>query len=460
MNESTVQNLINMQRIYFNKGETKDISFRKKNLKILLSLIKKYEDEILESLYADLKKPTFEGFMSEIGIVYSELRYVKRHLRCWARPKFVLGGWLNLFAINKIYTEPKGVVLIIGPWNYPFQLLISPLIGAIAAGNCAILKPSEFAPATSAITSKIINEGFDPKYISVVEGGVEVGQELVRQRFDHIFYTGGIDVGKLIMKEASDRLTPVTLELGGKSPCIVDKSADVELAAKRIVWGKFWNAGQTCIAPDYLLVHETIKEELKERMIECIEKFWGDEPDKSKDYARIVNSRHFARLEKLMKNGKIVVGGKSSLSDRYIAPTIIENVDLNSPIMKEEIFGPLLPILEFREVEECIKMVNENPNPLALYCFSGDNSFQEKIIKDVSFGGGCINDLFLQVTNPRLPFGGVGSSGFGSYHGKYSFKVFTHFKPVVKSSIFNEIWPKYPTYGSIGKIVSKIMRSV
>ena len=457
MNEDAIRNLIQSQRDFYERGITREIPFRKSQLKNLFNLIKKYEADILEALYVDLRKPVFEGFMSEIGIIYSELRSAKRKVKSWSRAKLVPGAWLNICAVNKILPEPRGVVLVIGPWNYPFQLLMSPLIGAIAAGNCAILKPSEFSPATSSIVSRIIKDGFDPEYIAVVEGGVEVGQSLVGQKFDHIFYTGGTEIGKKIMKGAAENLTPVTLELGGKSPCIIDESADLDLAAKKIVWGKFWNAGQTCIAPDYLLADSRIKERLVGKITRCIETFWGADPSKTKDYARIINEKHFQRLRNLMNSGKIVIGGKCVESERYISPTVIENTGLDSPIMKEEIFGPLLPVLEFKDIDDCIQKIKLNPKPLALHCFSKDKVFRSRIMREIPFGGGCINDTFLQFTNHKLPFGGVGTSGFGHYHGKFTFDTFSHFKPVVRSLWVNGLWPIYPPYRFFTKLMRKLI---
>ena len=458
--QEKVQKVVSDQRRFFETGKTKEISFRREQLKTFLSLTKDFETKILDALYADLRKPQFEGFMSEVGLIYAETRFALRHLKSWAKPRPVMGSWFTLLSRNWIYSEPRGVALIVGPWNYPLQLVVTPLIGAMAAGNCVVIKPSEYAPATASILREIIQKGFDPEYLNVVEGDAAVGDALVHQPFDYIFYTGGSNAATAIMKAASERLTPITLELGGKSPAIVDQEVDLKLAAKRIVWGKFWNAGQTCIAPDYVLVQKMRKTELIDQMKKYLQTFYGEDPIKSPDYARIINERHFNRLVNLMKDGKKIVGGDVREEDLYISPTIIDGVTLSSPLMGEEIFGPLLPIIEFQSLDEAIDIVQKHPKPLSLYFFSNNKKHQEKILREISFGGGCINDTLLQFTNPRLPFGGVGGSGMGQAHGKYSYDTFSHFKSIVKSSPLSDLLPKYPPYGNKINWMKRIMRGL
>ena len=441
-----IQATIAKQRAFFATGKTKDYDFRVDQLNKLSQLIKEHQDSILKAVYDDLHKPAIEVFGSEILILLSEIKYVLKHLKSWMKPKKV-GTPINLFPSSSfVYSEPLGLVLIVAPWNYPFALTIHPLIGAIAAGNCAILKPSEHTPHTSNAIAKIINTNFDPDFITAIEGGVEVNQELLVEKFDHIFFTGGTAIGKIVMEAAAKHLTPVTLELGGKSPCIVDADCNLETTAKRIIWGKFYNAGQTCVAPDYLLVQKSIKPALMQKLVECIKTFFGDDPQQSPDFARIVNHGQFDRLVTLLDQGKILIGGQSDRSDRFIAPTLIDQVSTNSKVMSEEIFGPILPILEYDQISEAIAFVNSQPKPLALYLFSNDKRKQEKILQEVSFGGGCFNDTIMHLGNPELPFGGVGNSGMGSYHGKASFDIFSHRKSVLKNSFLFDLKWRYPPY--------------
>ena len=441
-----IQATIAKQRAFFATGKTKDYDFRVDQLNKLSQLIKEHQDSILKAVYDDLHKPAIEVFGSEILILLSEIKYVLKHLKSWMKPKKV-GTPINLFPSSSfIYSEPLGLVLIVAPWNYPFALTIHPLIGAIAAGNCAILKPSEHTPHTSSAIAKIINTNFNPDFITAIEGGIEVNQELLAEKFDHIFFTGGTAIGKIVMEAAAKHLTPVTLELGGKSPCIVDADCNLETTAKRIIWGKFYNAGQTCVAPDYLLVQKSIKPALMQKLVECIKTFFGDDPQQSPDFARIVNHRQFDRLVTLLDQGKILIGGQSDRSDRFIAPTLIDQVSANSKVMSEEVFGPILPILEYDQISEAIAFVNSQPKPLALYLFSNDKRKQEKILSEVSFGGGCFNDTIMHLGNPELPFGGVGSSGMGSYHGKASFDIFSHRKSVLKNSFHFDLKWRYPPY--------------
>ncbi|TPE46397.1 aldehyde dehydrogenase [Pontibacter mangrovi] len=445
--ERRVQEILQKQRRFFGSGHTLDIRFRKEQLRELQYAIRKYEQDLLDAMYTDFHKPEMEAYTTEIGFVELELKLALKKLYRWAKPQRVKETLLNFPARSYIYSDPYGVVLIIGPWNYPFQLLINPLIGAIAAGNCAVIKPSELTPNTSAVVSSLIREHFSEEYIAVVEGGADTSQRLLRQRFDYIFFTGSTQVGKMVMKAAAEHLTPVTLELGGKSPAIVAEDADVGLAARRIAWGKFMNAGQTCVAPDYLLVHEQVKEELIQLIGHYIENFYGADPSQSPDYARIVNDRHFNRLSDFLKDGLIRTGGTTDPSQRYIAPTLLDQVTWQHPIMQEEIFGPILPVISVSSTQEAIHMVQQHEKPLALYFFSSDSQKQEMVLRHGFFGGGCINDTISHLINPNLPFGGVGQSGMGSYHGESSFKLFSQQKSVVKRGTWLDLPLRYPPYG-------------
>lgn len=452
--------ILEKQKNYFNTGATRDLDFRVDKLCALKKSIKKYEKQILEALWGDLHKSEFEAYATEIGIILDEINFAIKHLKSWSKTKRVRTPLTNFLSSSYIYSEPYGVSLIISPWNYPFQLLISPLIGSIAAGNCAMLKPSENSPSTTEVIIKVIEECFTEEYVCVVEpyGGKESSEALLKEEFDYIFFTGSVPVGKIVMEAASKHLTPVTLELGGKSPCIVDKDADVSLAAKRIAWGKFLNAGQTCVAPDYILVHKSVKEKLLTEITVYIKEFFGENPAKSNDFPRIINERQFDRLVGLLDRGNIVTGGEYSRIEKYIAPTIIDNITWNDPIMLDEIFGPILPILEFQDLDQVIKMVNSRPKPLALYFFSTNKEHQERIIEMISYGGGCINDTIMHVASPYLPFGGVGASGMTAYHGKGSYDVFSHKKSVIKKSNLIDIKIRYAPYNDKIKLLRKLMK--
>ena len=439
-----VSELITSQRQFFATGKTKDVNFRIAQLKKLKQAIKENQNDILSALKADLNKPEFESFFELL--VTQDIDHALKQIKSWVKPKKAKVNLNLLPGSAQIIPEPLGTVLIIGPWNYPFSLMISPLIGAIAAGNCAILKPSEVAPQTSQVVAKLIQETFDPKYITVVEGAVETAQQLLAENFDHIFFTGGTKVGKIIMEAAAKNLTPVTLELGGKSPCVVDTEIDIKETAKRITWGKFLNAGQTCIAPDYLLVNREIKADLVTEIKQCIEKFYGTNPAESPDFARIISERQFSRLESLLQDGDIITGGKTNLQERYISPTLMENVSLEAPLMEEEIFGPILPILEYNNLTEAINFINQRPKPLALYLFSKNKQKQTQILENTSSGGVCLNDTVMQFSVTDLPFGGVGNSGIGSYHGKYSFDTFSHFKSVLRKPFRFDLNLRYAPY--------------
>jgi acyl-CoA reductase-like NAD-dependent aldehyde dehydrogenase len=441
-----IKTTIAKQRDFFATGETRDYNFRVLQLKKLAQLITENDQLIFEAVHQDLRKPAIEAFGSEILIVLSEINYVLKHLKSWMKPQNV-GTPATLFPSSScIYAEPLGVVLIVAPWNYPFALTIQPLIGAIAAGNCAVLKPSEQTPHTSKAIAQLINKNFDPSFITAIEGGIETNQALLAEKFDHIFFTGGTAIGKIVMEAAAKHLTPVTLELGGKSPCIIDAETNLEVTAKRIIWGKFYNAGQTCVAPDYLLVQKSIKSALIKKLLEFVKIFYGDDPQQSPDLARIVNDRQFDRLVNLLDEGKILIGGNHDRSDRFIAPTLIDGIKPNSKIMAEEIFGPILPILEYDQLSEAIAFVNARPKPLALYFFSSNKQNQQRILQEISYGGGCLNDIIMHLGNPELPFGGVGNSGIGSYHGKATFDTFSHRKSILKNSFRFDLKFRYPPY--------------
>lgn len=432
--------LVEKQRVFFRTGKTKDLKFRIKALEKLRKAVVDHEEELMKALYVDLHKTEFDAYATEIGFVLHEIRFVLKNLNSWVKPRKVKTPMTHIGSTSMIYPEPYGVSLIIAPWNYPFQLAVAPLIGAIAAGNCAILKPSELTPSTSTLMAKLIKETFPEEYIAVVEGAVATSQALLAEQFDYIFFTGSVPVGKVIMEAAAKNLTPVTLELGGKSPCIVEKSANLKLAAKRIAWGKYLNAGQTCIAPDYLYIQKNCQEEFLIFFKEAIEEMFADK----EAYTRIVSERHFIRLREFLNDGSIYAGGQADPISLRIEPTVLTNITWNDSVMKDEIFGPILPVLEFEDLDEVIQQIQENPNPLALYVFSENEQVQEKIINNISFGGGCVNDTIYHITSPYLPFGGVGSSGVGAYHGKGSFDTFSHEKSILKQTTKFDIPFRYP----------------
>ncbi len=453
-----ITELILTQKEYFLTGKTKSIAFRKKALLRLKDEIIKREKDIIDALYEDLKKPEFESVLTETEVVLGELNLTIKNLNAWAKPKRVFPSMLNFPSTDKIYSEPYGNTLIISPWNYPYQLALSPLIGAIAAGNTAVLKPSELAPHTSKILKNIISTVFDTEYIAVVEGDATIAQELLAQNWDYIFFTGSIAVGKIVAKAAAEHLTPTTLELGGKNPCIIDESANIKLAAKRIVWGKFLNAGQTCIAPDYILIHKSIKQQFIDVMQSEIETAFTKNPEASKDLARIINERNFNRLVSMLQNETIAIGGKTNANELYISPTVIDEPNLDSEVMKGEIFGPILPILSYENEDDINTVITTYNKPLSLYVFSTNNSFAKKMITTHSFGGGAINDTVIHFSNHRLPFGGVGHSGMGAYHGKRSFDTFSHKKAVVKKGNWLDIPLRYAPYKGKLKLLKSMLK--
>lgn len=423
-----------------------DIGYRKETLKKLLYNIQKSEDLIVKALYDDFKKPEFEAVLTETNYVISELKDTIRNIRNWAKPKPVFPSLLNFPSTDYIFKEPYGNVLVIAPWNYPFQLALCPLISAVAAGNRVVLKPSELTPHTSAIIAKIIQKTFHVNHVEVFEGGVEVSNKLLAQRWDYIFFTGSVGVGKIVAKAAAENLTPVTLELGGKNPCIIDETADLKLAAKRIVWGKFINAGQTCIAPDYILIQKNMKINFISFLMQEITKAYGKKIEKSPDFARIVNTKNWLRLANMIDPERVLFGGETDANALYISPTLIEEPSLDSAVMKEEIFGPILPILTYETEEDIKNVISRYEKPLAFYVFSDNKSFAKKLITTYSFGGGCINDTVIHFSNKRLPFGGVGHSGIGAYHGQLSFDIFSHHKGVVKKANWLDLPMRYAPY--------------
>lgn len=450
-----IQDLIQSQRLFFTEHITREIPFRLCALDRLQEGIRKYEPELTEALRNDLGKSAFESYASEIGLILREIKSAKKHLAGWSKEKKCPTPLFMAGSKSFVHPEPYGVVLIIAPWNYPVQLTLSPLIGAIAAGNCAIVKPSPDAPCTSDVLTRLIDECFESEYIAVTATDAHTTEMLLQERFDYIFYTGGVRFGKSVMEAAAQHLTPVTLELGGKSPCIVDDDADLPVAARRIVWGKLLNCGQTCVAPDYLMVHSTIKDRLIDAIRQEIARQYGEDPRLSPDYPRIVNRRHIDRLLPLLKDGDIVCGGTADPDERYIAPTLIENVRPGSPLLTDEIFGPILPVIPFDDIDDCVEYINTHEKPLALYYFTRSKKRARYMIQHTSSGGVCINDTISHVVNSDLPFGGIGNSGIGQYHGRYSFETFSHPKSVVKTTTAFNIGLKFAPYAQKLRMLKK-----
>ncbi len=445
----TIGEIVSKQREFYMSGRTLDVEFRIDALKKLQKAIREKEAEINAALYMDLRKSGFETYMTETGMVLDELRFEMAHVRKWARTKRVKTPLAQFLAKSFVVPEPYGVVLIMSPWNYPFQLCIEPLIGAIAAGNTAVVKPSAYSPETSRCIAHIVRGIFDEAFVAVIEGGRQENQALLEERFDYIFFTGSVNVGKLVMRKASEHLTPVSLELGGKSPVIVDHTANLALAARRLAFGKYLNAGQTCVAPDYLLIEKGLKEKFLPLFTQCVQQFFpnGDYSDSPV----IVNSKHFERVTGLINDGlkigdKLVLGGDYDETSRFIVPTVLDNVTFDSPIMKQEIFGPVLPVIEFESLDWAIDRIRERPRPLALYLFSNDKAVQKRILRSVPYGGGCINDTIIHLASPHMGFGGVGESGMGSYHGKRSFDTFTHYKSIISKSNLLDLPMRYHPY--------------
>lgn len=452
------KDLLLAQRIYFLSDETKSYKFRIKQLTALYHAIKLNEEDILKALQLDLRKPLFEGYATEVGFTLDSIQYFIKNLKKWMKDQKVKTPYHQHISKSFIRHEPLGNVLIIGPYNYPFQLIIEPLAGAIAAGNTCILKPSEYTTNTEKIIVKIIEEIYERQYIAVVTGGKEVTSELLKETFNHIFFTGSEQVGKIVMMAAAKNLTPVTLELGGKSPTIVDCSAKLKIAARRIVWGKFINTGQTCIAPDYIYVHEKIKKRFLKILKKTIVEFYGENIKQNTDYGRMINIRHYKRVSELIDPKKVYFGGEIDEESLYIQPTILENVTWDDAVMKQEIFGPVLPVLSFTDIDEIILLLKKKPKPLALYIFSQNKENQDKILDKLSYGGGCINDTISHVASPYIPFGGAGNSGTGFYHGCYSFETFSNKKSILKKTTLFDPNFTYPPYKDKIKLIKKIMK--
>lgn len=449
--------LVLHQRQFFQSGKTRPLSFRLEALRKLQKAVRENESLISEAMKADLNKSPFETYMTETGMVLEEIRFHLKHLPKWIGRKSVRTPLSQFPARSFVEPEPYGTALILSPWNYPLQLCLMPVIGAISGGNCAVIKPSAYAPATGSMIAKIIGEAFGPEYLAVVEGGREENRALLEEVFDYIFFTGSVEAGKAVMEAASKNLTPVTLELGGKSPVIVDETANLKLAARRIAFGKILNAGQTCVAPDYLFIHHSVRDRFLEEYGNTLKEFFPE--GRYSEMPVIINEKHFQRVTRLMKGEKTVIGGETDESRRFIEPTVLTGITPDSPIMQEEIFGPVLPIMTYSKLEECIRFIRSRPRPLALYLFTENRSAERKILDHCSFGGGCINDTIIHLANPRMGFGGVGTSGMGSYHGKLSFDTFTHYRSIVKKSSRIDLPVRYHPYSERNfKLLRSLMK--
>ncbi|MCP3098002.1 aldehyde dehydrogenase family protein [Myxococcus sp. K15C18031901] len=443
--------LVEKQRAYFETRVTLPLQWRREQLGALERVARKYEADILAALRSDLNKSPEEAYLTEVGSIYGELKTASKHVKSWMKPRKGSAPLVIQPARAWQYSDPLGVTLIIAPWNYPYQLSIAPLIGALAAGCTAVLKPSELAPATSAVLAKLVNEAFPPEVVSVVEGDANASQALLAERWDLIFFTGGTQVGRVVAEAAAKHLTPTVLELGGKSPCIIDRSADLEVTARRIAWGKYVNAGQTCIAPDYVLIPPDLKARFTALVQKSVQEFYGKDPRASSDYGRIISTRHFERISALAKDGQVAFGGERDADSRYFAPTVITDVPVTSPLMQDEIFGPLLPLVDCNSVDEAIRFVRSRPKPLALYSFASDAAVNERVLTETSSGGAVTNDVCVHFAVEGLPFGGVGESGLGGYHGQASFDAFSHKKSVVKRPFALDMKLRYPPYsGKLG----------
>lgn len=446
---SAIANKVQQLRNTFAAGHTRDLTWRIAQLQQIKKMTQEQKDKLEAALQSDLGKCQAEAWTSEIGFIIGDVEHTLKHLKKWMKPRKVSTPVAAQPGKSYQLPEPLGTTLIISAWNYPYQLLIAPLIAAIAAGNCAVLKPSELAPATSKVIAEIVPQYLDATAITVVEGAVEETTELLTQQFDHIFYTGGETVGKIVMRAASEYLTPVTLELGGKSPCIIDSTADLDVTASRIVWSKWMNAGQTCVAPDYILIEKSQSAALVSAIEKTLERFYGKDIRTNKDYGRIVNERHFARLTSYLEGQNIALGGQFNQAEKYVAPTVVLDPALDSPLMQQEIFGPILPIVTLDNIEQSIAFVNQRAKPLALYVYSSNDDFSQRVLSETSAGSVCVNDGFMFMVNPELPFGGVGNSGMGSYHGKFGFDTFSHLKTVMKRSFKFDVSLRYPPYTSL-----------
>ena len=452
-----ISKIINSQKHFFNTNKTKDVRFRIETLKKLKTILKENEKDLYNSIYSDFKKSEFETYMSELALIYNELNDAIRNLKKWSKQKRVRTNFVNLPSKSYIIPEPLGTVLVISAWNYPYLISLIPAISAIAAGNTVVVKPSEITINCSNIISKLINTNFPKNYFTVIEGGVDTTTKLLKEKWDKIFFTGSSTVGKIIYKAAADKLTPVTLELGGKSPTFVLNDCNINMTAKRIVWSKFFNAGQTCIAPDYILVEKTIEQKLLEELKEEIKNNYSNTDTVNENYVQIINKRHFQRLINLIPTDRIYSGGEYNVEERIIHPTILHNIDFEDDIMKDEIFGPILPIISFDNLDETIANIKKKDKPLSLYIYSNDKKQIKKLLTEISFGGGAINDSLVHLLNPNLPFGGVGASGIGSYHSKAGFDTFTHYKSILHKSFLFEPSIKYKPYSTLKRKILKFI---
>lgn len=451
-----IETIVARQREYFQTGVTMPVRFRLEALDKLKASVRRFEGELLDAMHTDLGKSPTEGFMCEVGLTLSEISHVRRHLRRWARPDRKVTSLVNFPAVSKVLHDPYGVVLVMSPWNYPVLLSLEPLVGAIAGGNCVCLKPSAYSPATSEVIARMIKETFPPEYVAVITGGRDENQTLLEQHFDYIFFTGGVNVGKTVMERAARHLTPVTLELGGKSPVVIDSRCDLRLAARRTAFGKYINAGQTCIAPDYVLCHKAVHDKFIEMFKEEVRLMFGENPLLNPNYGKIVNRKHFDRIRSLIDHDKIIIGGQCDETTLRIAPTLMDNVTPDDNVMQEEIFGPIMPVITVNDMNEAFRLIASRPHPLALYIFSNDSKVQDQFMKGLRFGGGCVNDTITHIVSFAMPFGGVGNSGMGGYHGKYSFRTFTHEKSVVWKRNFLDLSIRYQPYTKLKDTLTRL----
>ncbi len=447
-----------MNNTFYSAGMTLPHSFRMKQLQKLKTMLLEYEEELYEALYADLGKSRFESWETEIGPVLQEISYAQRHLKSWMKPRRAKTSILHFPSSGKMIPEPYGTVLILSPWNYPVQLTLMPLAAAIAAGNCAVLSLPTASMHTSRVLEKLLADAFAEEHVRTYLGDIPTNTELLKEPFDYIFFTGSPRVGKIVMEAAAKNLTPVTLELGGKSPCIVDRTADIQLAARRIVWGKSLNSGQTCVAPDYILAEQSVKGRLCTALAEEYQKLYGNDPINNPDYPKIINGQHFERLVSLLEGQKIISGGRYDRESRKMELTVLDSPDVHAPVMEEEIFGPILPVLSYETLDEVKRFVNSRPKPLALYLFTRSEETERRVMEEIPFGGGCVNDTVVHLVNHSLPFGGVGNSGMGRYHGKFGFDTFTHYKGVLKKGNWLDLPVRYPPYGEKLGLLKKMMK--
>ena len=447
-----------MNNTFYSAGMTLPHSFRLKQLQKLKTMLLEYEEELYEALYADLGKSRFESWETEIGPVLQEISYAQRHLKSWMKPRRAKTSILHFPSSGKMIPEPYGTVLILSPWNYPVQLTLMPLAAAIAAGNCAVLSLPTASMHTSRVLEKLLADAFAEEHVRTYLGDIPTNTELLKEPFDYIFFTGSPRVGKIVMEAAAKNLTPVTLELGGKSPCIVDRTADIQLAARRIVWGKSLNSGQTCVAPDYILAEQSVKGRLCTALAEEYQKLYGNDPINNPDYPKIINGQHFERLVSLLEGQKIISGGRYDRESRKMELTVLDSPDVHAPVMEEEIFGPILPVLSYETLDEVKRFVNSRPKPLALYLFTRSEETERRVMEEIPFGGGCVNDTVVHLVNHSLPFGGVGNSGMGRYHGKFGFDTFTHYKGVLKKGNWLDLPVRYPPYGEKLGLLKKMMK--